>query len=1255
MEVGKTTKDGLFTLEAVSCVGACALAPVVRVGESETLGRMTPTRRARCVVDLRRRGGRGVSSVTPRAAAVDDALRRALRPEGVVAHEGALEVRVCAGTACHASGRVAVREAIKTELALGPHRHGAHRRDGLSRLLRARPHRRDPAQGLFYPHVRPQDVAAIIEAGVQGVEGAVEKVLYRDPVTGEALAYEADIPFYKGQRRLVLALNGKIDPYSHRRLPRERRVRRSGRRRSPTTTPKRSSPRSRVRVCADAAARASPPASSGTSRARPRATTSTSSATPTRATPGAFMDRSVLEGDPHAVLEGMIDRRVRHRRTRGLRLRARRVPARRRAPRASPSARRASAASSATTSSARGFAFDVHIKRGRRRLRLRRGDRPDRLASRASAACRARGRRSRRSSGLWGKPTNINNVETFANVPWIVQARRRGLRRAWAWTTARGTKIFALAGKVANGGLVEVPMGTTLRQIIFDIGGGMPGGRPFKAVQIGGPSGGCMPAEHARHAGRLRGAGRTRARSSVPAAWSWSTTTTCMVDLARYFLQFTQDESCGKCVPCRLGTKRMLETLHRITAGDGREGDIELLEELSAYVIEGSLCALGGTAPNPVLTTLRYFRDEYRGAHQREALPGRSLQGAHHVLHRRRGLHRLHALRPQVPDLVHRRREEAAARHRHERLHQVRHLPAGVQVRRGQGAGPAASRRRRSPATASRRSWPPPPTRPCAVSPAPTGIVVTIDDQDVVCSPGETVLEAARRVGIHIPTLCYEPRLPASGACRLCIVEVEGARKVMTSCTTAVASGHGRAHQHRQGARHAPSVPRAAPQQPQLVLHAAVSRRLPDAHQDPAVPRLRRAQGLQERRAQAARGPAFPGHPRARLPAALRRTVSPPAGRPVHHDLPAPPLHGRPVPRRGAGGRAAAAGRAQAGFRQAHRDRGRRAVWPRRRLLRPARGACGHDLRGDAQAGRHVALRHPELPSAARGPRQGDQRPVAHGRRAAGRTAGSASTTSSRTCSRTTTPSSWPWAPAAATTWASPARTRTASSPPPVFLGDLERDGDVHVGERVVVIGGGFTAMDACRTAVRRGAREVTCLYRRSRKEMPAHHSEVDEAEEEGVKLELLCAPVRIITDRRHRHAASKVTGIEMQRMELGEPDASGPPPSGARGGLRVHRRVRSDHRRHRPVPRSRRHQRGAGREAHQVAHHQGGRLDLSDRRPARLRRRRRGARRADRDPGGGAGQEGGLEHRRLPARRRHGGRVGAARACSRRRRSSTR
>jgi NADH:ubiquinone oxidoreductase subunit F (NADH-binding) len=212
-------------------------------------------------------------------------------------------------------------------------------------------------------------------------------------------------------------------------------------------------------------------------------------------------------------------------------------------------------------------------------------------------------------SGLWGKPTLINNVETLALVPWIIRHGADAFA-AIGTKSSKGTKVFALAGKIRRGGLIEIPMGTTLREIVEDIGGGAAEGRRFKAVQIGGPSGGCIPArladtpvdyESLRDVGAIMGSGGLVVLDD----------SACMVDIAKYFLQFTQDQSCGKCTFCRIGTKRMLELLERLCVGKAQRKHLEELEQLARQVTQGSLCGLGKTAPNPVLTTLRYFRDEY--------------------------------------------------------------------------------------------------------------------------------------------------------------------------------------------------------------------------------------------------------------------------------------------------------------------------------------------------------------------------------------------------------------------------------------------------------------------------------------------------------------------------------------------------------------------------------------------------------------------------------------------------------------------
>jgi len=227
-------------------------------------------------------------------------------------------------------------------------------------------------------------------------------------------------------------------------------------------------------------------------------------------------------------------------------------------------------------------------------------------------------------SGLWGKPTLVGNVETYATVPWIMRHGAAEFARLGT-ATSKGTKVFALAGKVKRGGLIEVPMGITIREIVEDIGGGIKNGRAFKAVQIGGPSGGCLPAARAdtpvdyeslTKVGAIMGSGGLVVLDDSD----------CMVDMARYFLSFTQDQSCGQCTFCRIGTRRMLEILDRLCAGEGRPGDLETLEDLSRSVCKGSLCGLGKTAPNPVLTTLRYFRDEYE-AHLEGVCPAGKCTG----------------------------------------------------------------------------------------------------------------------------------------------------------------------------------------------------------------------------------------------------------------------------------------------------------------------------------------------------------------------------------------------------------------------------------------------------------------------------------------------------------------------------------------------------------------------------------------------------------------------------------------------------
>ena len=323
--------------------------------------------------------------------------------------------------------------------------------------------------------------------------------------------------------------------------------------------------------------------------------------------PGAYMDRSILEGDPHSVIEGMIIGAYAIGGHEGF------IYVRNEYPRAVE--RVAHALEQAEEYGLlgknimnSGFDFNIEINRGGGAFVC--GESTALMASLEGKAGEPRAKYIHTvESGLWNKPSNLNNVETWANVPFIIE---NGPEKFASVGTdhSKGTKVFSLVGDVVNAGLIEVPMGITLREIIFKIGGGIRDGKKFKAVQTGGPSGGCLPEscldlpvdfQQLTEAGSMMGSGGMIVMSED----------SCMVDVARYFIDFLMEESCGKCVPCREGIRNMSDILHRICSGEGHENDIGLLEELSHWVIDASLCALGGSAPNPVLSTIKYFRDEY--------------------------------------------------------------------------------------------------------------------------------------------------------------------------------------------------------------------------------------------------------------------------------------------------------------------------------------------------------------------------------------------------------------------------------------------------------------------------------------------------------------------------------------------------------------------------------------------------------------------------------------------------------------------
>jgi len=521
-------------------------------------------------------------------------------------------VLVCAGTGCKSAGSKEVELAFQREIkAQGLADEvmvvetGCHGFCEYGPLVIVYP------EGTFYSRVTAEDVPELVESHL--LKGRmVERLLYHEPMTHEMIPKYSDINFYKKQHRLVLAHCGTINPEQIEEYiavggyeglgkaltlmtPEEvvEEVKKSGLRGRggggfPTglkwSFAKQSVNDKKYVICnAD------------------------------EGDPGAFMDRSVLEGDPHKILEGMAICGYAIGADEGyIYVRAEYPLAIKRLRVAIEQAEAMGFLGENIFSS--GFNFQIHIKEGAGAFVC--GEETALMASIEGKRGMPRPRPPFPAvSGLWGKPTNINNVETFANVPQII-VNGADWYCQFGTEKSKGTKVFALTGKINNTGLAEVPMGITMREIIYDIGGGINNGKKFKAVQIGGPSGGCLPEElldlpidydSLTAVGAMMGSGGLVVMDED----------TCMVDVAKFFLNFTQSESCGKCTPCREGTKRMLEILTRITEGQGREGDIELLENMAKNIKETALCGLGQTAPNPVLSTLKYFRNEYE-AHIKE-------------------------------------------------------------------------------------------------------------------------------------------------------------------------------------------------------------------------------------------------------------------------------------------------------------------------------------------------------------------------------------------------------------------------------------------------------------------------------------------------------------------------------------------------------------------------------------------------------------------------------------------------------------
>ena len=525
-------------------------------------------------------------------------------------------VLICAGTGCIAGGAMKIYDNIKAECekrglqvyvglkhdtdeekSLHVKMSGCHGFCEMGPLVHIEP------MGIMYIHVKPEDCHEIIEKTVLGGE-IIDRLVYH--LDGVAYPRQEDIPFYKKQHRVVLENCGRSDAEDI-----EEYIAKGGY----SGFEKAMFEMTDEEICKtimDSGLRGRGGGGFPAGRKWEGARKQKSSkkyivCNGDEGDPGAFMDQGVMEGNPHSVLEGMMIAGVATGATEGyIYVRAEYPLAVKRLQIAIEKATEIGLLGDDIMGS--GFSFHIHINRGAGAFVCGEGSALTASIEGKRGMPRVKPPRTV-DQGLWGKPTVLNNVETFANVPGIINHGAQWYKGIGTESSA-GTKTFALTGNVVNTGLVEVPMGTTLREIIFDIGGGIPNGKKFKAVQIGGPSGGCLTEEHLdypmdfdslKKLGAIIGSGGLVVMDED----------TCMVEVARFFMHFTQKESCGKCTPCREGTKRMLETLERIIANEGSPDDLELLEALSDTITDTALCGLGQTACKPVMSTLRHFRQDY--------------------------------------------------------------------------------------------------------------------------------------------------------------------------------------------------------------------------------------------------------------------------------------------------------------------------------------------------------------------------------------------------------------------------------------------------------------------------------------------------------------------------------------------------------------------------------------------------------------------------------------------------------------------
>jgi NADH:ubiquinone oxidoreductase subunit F (NADH-binding)/(2Fe-2S) ferredoxin/NAD-dependent dihydropyrimidine dehydrogenase PreA subunit len=528
---------------------------------------------------------------------------------------------LCGGTGCHAAGSREIISEFEKELALkGLDKEFMVVETGCNGFCAQGPLMIVQPEGIFYQKIKKEDVAHIVEEHF--LKGRpVKRLFYKEPASSETIPGINDIPFYAKQQLIVLRNRGVIDPESI-----DEYIARDGYL-GVSKALLEMSPEEIIKEIKASGLRGRGGAGFTTGLKWEFAHKSQGDikyvlCNADEGDPGAFMDRSVLEADPHAVLEGMIIAAKAIGAHHGyIYCRAEYPLALKRLDIAIKQARDYGLLGEDILGS--GFNFDMEVYQGAGAFVC--GEETALMNSIEGKRGMPRPRPPFPAhQGLWKKPTVLNNVETYANVAQIIYKGAEWYSSIGT-ASSKGTKVFALTGDVLNIGLVEVPMGTTLREIIFDIGGGIPKKRKFKAVQLGGPSGGCVPEQHLDtpvdyesiiKVGAIMGSGGMIVMDNR----------SCMVDMARFFMDFCQDESCGKCTPCREGTRRMLEILEKITHGHGEPDDIKLLEELSYVIKDSALCGLGQTAPNPILSTLQYFRDEYEAHVHEKRCPAKRCQ-----------------------------------------------------------------------------------------------------------------------------------------------------------------------------------------------------------------------------------------------------------------------------------------------------------------------------------------------------------------------------------------------------------------------------------------------------------------------------------------------------------------------------------------------------------------------------------------------------------------------------------------------------